>query len=413
MPSDIGLPAVRRAARLDPEAHALLRAINIMLPRLDPQRPRLRQMRQRWQLLARLLGRKVPVARVDNLSIQGPAGPLKLRIFRPHRPRHAGDGDAAAPALLWFHGGGFVLGSVATADSICRNIAARSGAIVVTAQYRLAPEHALLAGREDSLAVLDWMVANSEALGIDATRIAVGGDSAGGNLAAVLAQRAVRRGYPAPVLQVLVYPATNLRDEPPSRAENAKGYLLTAESIAWFDALGATRSPVDTNDPLLSPALARSLKGLPPTLIVSAGYDPIRDDGLAYAGHLRATGVSVQLLHYGGQFHGFLNFDTVLRAARDALDRMGDALADAFAGCSAPDRTYEIDAGGGWQAMAGQTARDLLVGGLMWGEWLEQSRNGLLGAGGAENPLFNPMTRLRAQSASMFARLEVRETYPT
>ncbi|HYP70275.1 MAG TPA: alpha/beta hydrolase, partial [Variovorax sp.] len=127
MASEIGLPAVRRAVRLDPEAHALLRAINVMLPRLDQQLPRLRQMRRRWHLLARLLGRKVPVAHVDDRSIQGPGGLLKLRIFRPGL---AGTGDAKAPVLLWFHGGGFVLGSVATADSICRNLAARSGAVV-------------------------------------------------------------------------------------------------------------------------------------------------------------------------------------------------------------------------------------------------------------------------------------------
>ena len=402
-----GLPMQRRAAALDPEAQALLRYINAFLPRLDPERPRLAQMRRRWRLLARLLGRKVAVAKVDDRTIDGPNGPLKLRVITPGvatkdaKPR---------PVLLWFHGGGFVLGGVETADSICRNLAARSGAIVVTAQYRLAPEHALHAGRDDSLAVLDWTVAHADELGIDSTRIAVGGDSAGGNLAAVLAQRVAERGHPALALQLLVYPATNLRDEPASRTENAKGYLLTAESIHWFDRLIASKQAIDPADPLLSPALAADLSGLPPAMIVSAGYDPIRDDGLAYAAQLRAVGVPVQLLHYAGQFHGFINFDAVLHGARDALDRMGDALAATFAGCPLPDGTWEINAEGALPTWAGQRARDVFVGGLMWGEWLEQSRNTVFG-GRLANPLFNPASVVRSQWAAAFARLHARQTW--
>lgn len=406
-----GLPLQRRAARLDPEAQSLLRAINAMQPRLGTAQPQLRKMRGRWLLLARLLGRQVAVARVEDRRIEGPGGPLRLRIFRPQQSLR--DGAGPAPVLLWFHGGGFVLGGIATADSICRNLAARSGAVVVTAQYRLAPEHAVLAGREDSLAVLDWLVANADALGIDATRMAVGGDSAGGNLAAVLAQRAATRGLPALRLQLLVYPATNLRDRPASHAENAQGYFLTGESIDWFESLIASNEGFDPSDPLVSPALATDLRALPPALVVSTGYDPIRDDGLTYTGQLREAGVPVQLLHYGGQFHGFINFDAVLRAARDALDRMGDGLAHALSGElpeTMPDRTCEIGAEGAPPAWTSQRLRDYFVGGLMWGEWLERSRNGLVGASGG-TVMLNPATFARTQWAEAFARLSVRETW--
>ena len=413
------MPARLRAAQLDPEAQALLRYLNLLAPRADKGTFDLRQMRRRWSVLARLAGRRVPVAAVENRSIEGPAGPLRLRIFRPQRPQAATSGGPP-PVFLWFHGGGFVVGGIATADSICRNIAARSGAVVVTAQYRLAPEHHLHAGREDSLAVLDWIVAHAAELGVDAGRIAVGGDSAGGNLAAVLAQRAARRGHPPLRLQVLAYPATNLRDRFGSYTENGEGYLLTAANIDWFESLFGRN--VDASEPLVSPALAPDVADVAPALIVSTGFDPIRDDGLAYAGLLRAAHVPVQLLHYGGQFHGFINFDAVLRSARDALDRIADALADAFAEDHArtPDRTCEIGTEARLPIPVGQAVRDMWVGSLMWAEWAEQKRNGLVAAalpeafrpaGWIAHPLANPATLLRAQWAAALTRLEVRETY--
>jgi acetyl esterase len=417
-----GMPTRRRAAQLDPEAQALLRYLNLVQRASATQAPEVKQMRRRWKVLALALGRRTPVAAIEHRRIDGPAGPLQVRLYRPTAERAS---SKPLPVFLWFHGGGFVMGGVSTADSICRAIAERSGAVVVTAQYRLAPEHGLRAGRDDSLAVYDWVVREADALGIDASRTAVGGDSAGGNLAAVLAQRIAQRCKQrgqqrrenAMRLQVLVYPATNLRDAPASRAENAQGYLLTAANIAWFETQFA--AGLDTADPLVSPALATDLHGLPPALLVGAGFDPIRDDGLAYAGLLRAAGVPVQLLHYGGQFHGFVNFDAVLRTSRDALDRIGDALAGAFAGEAAADCTIEIGSGGRIvPALFGGVLRDAVVGGLMLAERTEQARNALVGSvmptaarGWLAHPVWNPASQLRSVWVSALAPLEARQTH--
>jgi len=416
------MPTRLRAERLDPESQALLRYLNLAQGRSATRVPDVRQMRRRWKLAALAFGRRTPVAAVEHRRIEGPAGPLRVRIYRPA----ARGAPGKLPVFLFFHGGGFVMGGVGTADSICRAIAERSGAVVVTAQYRLAPEHGLHAGRDDSLTVYDWIVREADALGIDASRTAFGGDSAGGNLAAVLAQRIAQRGKSsgrdngvihAMRLQVLVYPATNLRDTLASKAENAEGYLLTAANIEWFETQFA--AGLDTADPLVSPALAQDLRGLPPALVVSAGFDPIRDDGLAYADLLRAAGVPVQLLHYGGQFHGFVNFDAVLHGARDALDRIGDALATAFAGERAPDRTIEIGTGGRTgPALLGGALRDAMVGSLMLAEWTEHARNTLAASmmptaarGWLAYPVWNVASQWRSMWVSALAPLEARQTH--
>jgi len=222
---------------------------------------------------------------------------------------------------------------------------------------------------------------------------------------------------------VLAYPATNLRDVYPSRTQNADGFLLTAASIAWFDAqVGTQHRTVD--DPQLSPALAQDLTALPPALILSAGFDPIRDDGLAYAALLRQAGVPVQLLHYAGQFHGFLNFDAVLRAARDALDRVGDALSQALASqrvsVVTPNCTLELSAALRSPAGLGMLQRDMVIGGLMAAEWMEGARNRMLGAlvprrtaasSWLAQPWINPATQLRGQFALAYAPLVAKRTF--
>lgn len=418
LPAGPGLPRTLRAPRPDPEAQVLLRSLNLVARRTAGQVPTVAAMRRRWHLMSTLMARRVPLPRVDNYRIPGPGGTLALRLFSA---APAGVG-AARPLFLWLHGGGFTVGNLATADAICRHIAARSGAVVATVRYRLAPEHDLHAGREDALAALDWLRAHAARLGLDAERIALGGDSAGGNLAAALAQRLAERGdAPPPRLQVLVYPATNLRDAYPSRAQNAEGYLLTEESIRWFDAqIGA--HPHDLDDARLSPALAPRLAGQPPALVLSAGFDPIRDDGLAYAARLRAEGVPVRLLHYAGQFHGFLNFDAVLRAARDALDRIGDALAAAFEGgpAACADCTLELGATAQAPALLGPWVPQWVTGGLMAGEWLERSRNRVLGAFvptgldgwfALAKPWAQPATQLRERIAAAYAPLEAKRTF--
>lgn len=420
MPKGAGSPQQTRAERLDPEAVALLKLLNLA-DRSRITHANLRRKRMAWRLSAKALGRGTTMVQVEALHIPGPEAPIELRLYYP-APQ-----TAPAPAFLWFHGGGFLMGGLDSADAICRRLALTSGAVVVTARYRLAPEHDLYAGREDCMAVLDWVTREGHAHGIDAARLAVGGDSAGGNLAAALSQRAVERGGPPLRLQALVYPATNLREDFLSKSENACGYLLTSDGIDAIKSLITEERP-DLADPWLSPGLRPDLKGLPPALILTAGFDPIRDDGLAYAERLREAGVPVELLHYAGQFHGFLNFDGVLRAARDALERIGAALQHALletpAG-TAPemaDRTLEIatrfrDAAA-WPGLV--AGRNLLAAGFMLGERLEGWRtdvacrmlpSGSLWAGLAASPWLNPITACRAQMAHSFAAIEARETY--
>jgi acetyl esterase len=328
----VGMPQRIRADEPDRDARAFLRCFN---PFVRPVRHySLRELRRRWHLLAVTLGEGKPVARVARVVIDGPAGPIELKIFHPEAS------GAAQPALLWCHGGGFLLGDTGSADAMCRSMARASGCVVVAPSYRLAPEHDLYAGREDVLAALQWIAQRGASIGVNPSRLAIGGDSAGGNIAAAVAQHCTQQGAPAVALQVLVYPATNLHSDYPSKAENARGYLLTAEVMDWMKAriTGST----DLGDPWISPGRNAKLRGLPPALILTAGFDPVRDDGLDYAARLRAAGVPVELLHYTGQFHGFLNFDSVIRAGRDALQRIGGSLHRALRAGQPLDRTLEI-----------------------------------------------------------------------
>jgi len=419
-PQRCGRPERPRADQLDPEATTLLKLLNLMMARKPIDGPNLRRHRLAWRVSAAALGRAEPVAQVETRLIPGPASPIELRVYRPVAPA------GPAPAFLWFHGGAFLMGGIATADTICRHLALASGAVVIAVRYRLAPEHDLYAGREDCLAALEWVAREGHTLGIDATRLAVGGDSAGGNLAAAVAQRWAERGGPALRLQVLVYPATNLRDHFASKRENASGYLLTSDGIDAIEALLDQGKP-DVADPWISPALQPELRGLPPALILTAGFDPIRDDGLAYAGLLRNAQVPVELLHYAGQFHGFLNFDGVLRAARDALDRVGASLQQALAPLedeprALVDRTLELTA----PLRAPLPSPVLPAGGTLWiaslmmGERLEGWRKALTRSLLPDRPwtraltasaLFNPVTSYRARLAERYAAIDARETY--
>jgi acetyl esterase len=311
----------------------LLRWINLTSWLPIERRP-VRTQRAVWRLTALALGRRPDVDSVLSRVIAGPAGPIELRIFSPGRSKQP------LPAFLWCHGGGFLVGGLDTSESICRQVARSAGCIVVAVRYRLAPEHDLLASRQDFLAALEWAAQHGATVGIDTSRIAVGGDSAGGNICAAVAQHAARHGGPQVCLQVLAYPATDLLQTFPSKEENAKGYLVTASGLDWIARTAGV--PANADDPWLSPRRCNDLRDLPPALIVSAGFDPIRDDGLDYGARLRAAGVPVQLLHYGGQFHGFLNFDALIGASGDALARIAHGLAKAFGGEPAADCTIEI-----------------------------------------------------------------------
>lgn len=429
-----GLPECRRADQVDLEAGALLRILSLPA-RGTLTMPEIRRQRRVWDLIARAGGRTDPVAEVRDFYIPTESGRVEARLYRPTAS------PDPLPAFVWFHGGAFMIGGLTTADTICRRIARSSGAAVVSVRYRLAPENNLYAGRADCMAAMRWLAQHGAELGIDAARLAVGGDSAGGNLAAAVAQRCTQEEAIALRLQVLIYPATNLRDEFASKQENAEGYLLTAQVVdSVRDLLQELHT--DVTDPWVSPALNPQLGGLPPALVLTAGFDPIRDDGLSYAQRLRQAGVPVQLLHYPGQFHGFVNFDGLLRTARDALDRIGEALRLALAPEPQPapaNQTLEISAASnapGPRSQPTLSAASIsprlgakwISGGLMLGERLESARAQWLrealgrapwlgtvaGAWALEPeamPWLNPVTTWRAQLARRHAPIRIHESF--
>ncbi|MCY1401795.1 Acetyl esterase [compost metagenome] len=336
-----GYPTTLRAGQLDRDARNFLRAVNLVPNPAAADKPspsQLKIVRESFRLAALALGSRPAVASVREREIAGPGGPIVLRIFVPFASKQP------LPALLWNFGGGFIVGGLDTGESICRNIALAAGCITVAVNYRRSPEHDISASRADVLAALEWLAGHGAEEGIDTSRLAIGGDSAGGNLSAAVAQEAQRRGGPTLRMQVLVYPATELLERFPSYEENIDGgYFLTREGVDLIEAfLAESIENLDLADPWYSPRRSPDLGGLPPALVLTAGFDPIRDDGLDYAARLRDAGVPVEVLHYAGQFHGFLNFDTLVGAARNALRRIGAALKDAFADAPAVDRTIEI-----------------------------------------------------------------------
>jgi acetyl esterase len=262
---------------------------------------------------------------VRNLAADGPGGPIPLRVYRP-----AGvAAGAPLPALVYFHGGGWVIGDLDTHDVQCRQLTAEAGITVVAVDYRLAPEHKFPAAVDDAWAATRWLVAHGPELGVDARRLAVGGDSAGGNLAAVVALLARDAGAPAIALQVLVYPVTDLGAESPSYSAFAEGYMLTRESMRWF-INHYLKSRSEAQDWRASPIRAASLAGLPPALVVTAGYDPLRDEGAAYAARLTEAGVPVDYVCYGGMIHGFMPMGRLIDTGNRALAHVAATLRQAL-----------------------------------------------------------------------------------
>jgi acetyl esterase len=264
------------------------------------------------------------IGRVKDLVTDGA---IPLRVYRP-----AGVPDSARlPAYVYFHGGGWVIGDLETHDVVCRQITAEAGVSVVSVDYRLAPEHKFPAAADDAWAATRWTVAHAAELGIDGERLAVGGDSAGGNLAAVVALLARDAGAPAIALQVLLYPVTDVAAESPSYQDFADGYMLTRDGMRWFIAHYLSKRE-EAADWRASPLRAPSLAGLPPALIVTAGFDPLRDEGEAYATRLREAGVRVDAVCYGGMVHGFVPMGRLLDTADRALTLIGGALRQALRG---------------------------------------------------------------------------------
>jgi acetyl esterase len=295
---------------VDPQIQALL-ALRAQLPPLNT----LPVSDAREQMAARDIPglRKPDVASVVNRDMQGPAGSLALRIYAPK-------GEGPFPLMVFFHGSGFVLCNLDTHDGLCRNLCAGAGCVVVSVDYRLAPEHKFPAAPDDCLAATAWVEENASALHGDAGRIMVAGDSAGGNLAAVTALRARDEGGPRLIGQMLIYPVTDYyQPSTPSMIENAEGFGLTRDVMIWFwDHY--VRSPRDGVHPHAAPLRATTLAGLPRALVVTAEYDPLRDEGEYYAEAMHKNGVPVEMKRWDGVNHGFFNLPGIVDKATQAVD---------------------------------------------------------------------------------------------
>ncbi len=280
--------------------------------------------RATYEAMAELGGPEESLARVEDRALPGPAGDIPVRVYTP-----AGDGPL--PALVHFHGGGWVIGSLNSHDRQCRALANASGHVVIAVEYRLAPEHKYPAAAEDCLAVTEYVMAHPEEFGIDGHRVAVGGDSAGGNLAAVVCQMMRDHGDPLPSFQLLVYPVTDHDFGTVSYRDNADGYLLTRASMEWFWN-HYLHSAADGAQPYASPLRAEHLSGLPPALVITAEFDPLRDEGEAYAARLKEAGVAVAQTRYDGMVHGFWQLGGMLPQGRQAIAQAAEALRRAAGG---------------------------------------------------------------------------------
>ncbi len=270
-------------------------------------------------------------AGVMDLSIPGPAGAIPVRHYTPvntvsvdsSRKRTSAGSE---PLVVFFHGGGFVVGDLDTHDDLCRLMCRDAGVHVLSVHYRLAPEHPAPAAIEDCYAAYRWALEHAAELGADPARVAVGGDSAGGNLSAVVSQLARNEGVALPVLQLLLYPITNFAGDTRSKTLFADGYFLTKMDMDWFQDNYLLGSPLDASDPRVSPLLADDLSGLPPAMVLTGGFDPLRDEGNQYAEALAAAGVPVDHRQFGPLVHAFANFFPLGGASATATAEVVSAL---------------------------------------------------------------------------------------
>ena len=305
---------------LNPQAKFVLDQMAAMgMPPIHEQEPE--AVREANRLPPAVPGAEM--AHVEDRAVPGPAGDIPVRVYRPT------EADDHA-LLVWYHGGGWVIGDLDGADVTCRELAARSGSVVVSVDYRLAPEHRYPAAHEDCYAATVWAAEHASELGADAGKLCVGGDSAGGNLAAVVSLRARDEDGPAIRFQLLVYPVTNHDYETGSYRDNAEGYLLTRDGMEWFwnHYLGPDG---DGSHPHASPLRAASLSGLPPAHVITAEYDPLRDEGEAYAQRLQEAGVATTQTRYPGQIHAFYGMHGVLDDATNAVEESAQRLRAALA----------------------------------------------------------------------------------
>jgi acetyl esterase len=323
LPTPVRRAAAGRTVRIDGQDLALDAQLLLRLQRIaraELVRGSVERSRALLDAARHLVsGKPIEPVSVREIAVPTPDGDLPATLYTPvGLPEES-------PLLVFFHGGGWVIGTRASHDNAVRFLAKHAGLRVLSIEYRLAPEFPFPAATEDALAAFDYAVAKAGDLGADPARIAVGGDSAGGNLAAVTAQQAVRRGGPVPAFQLLIYPATDFARRYRSQDLFAENLFLTDVHMKWFEGHYVPEG-TDLTDPRLSPLRADDLSGLPPALIVTAGFDPLRDEGEAYAEKLREAGVEVALRRHEDLIHGFINFTGVGTRFREALAEMAGAL---------------------------------------------------------------------------------------
>ena len=315
--------------QLDPQVQVVVDEINATMAQSEAEslwhRP-IADVRADFDNL--VLGLQAPgpeVGRVENRDIRGPHGPIPIRIYWPE------DSDPGTPLPVYinYHGSGYVVLSIDTHDNVCRALCRGAGCIVIAVSYCKAPENKFPKPTDEAWASLEWIAANAAEIGADPARIAVGGDSAGGCLAAVTAQRAKREGGPPLVFQLLVYPVTDTREDRPSYKSFGDGYVLTAETMAWFfDCY--FNNDAEKSDLAAAPLRADDLSGLPPALVMTASHDPLHDDGVAYAEKLKSAGVPTDYRNYEGHIHGFWTATGRMDVAAEAQATACAALRQAF-----------------------------------------------------------------------------------
>ncbi|GHO90553.1 acetylhydrolase [Reticulibacter mediterranei] len=305
---------------LDPQAQALLTAA-AGAPPLNTLSPAAARQFMRESLIP-LGGEPEPVHMVEDREVSGPQGTIPVRIYTP-------EGQGPFPVLIFFHGGGWVIGDLDTHDAICRSLTRSAGCVTVSVDYRLAPEHKYPAARDDCYAATKWVAENARSFNGDPERLAVGGDSAGGGLAAVVTLMARDQGGPHLAYQFLIYPVTDYyKPGTPSYQENAEGYFLTRDDMIWF--WDHYMSSEEARHPYASPLRAESLHSLPPAMVITAEFDPLRDEGEQYATRLRETGISVVSIRYPGQMHLFMNMAGAIDQGKRALADVSTGLRFAF-----------------------------------------------------------------------------------
>lgn len=304
---------------LDPQVVQVMEAMAALgLPPADTVSPE--EARANAKLRKRSPGPEV--AKVEDRTIPGPDSDVPVRIYTP-------ESSGPFPILVWFHGGGWVVGDLESADGSARNLCVGGQCVVVSVDYRLAPDAKFPGPAEDCWAATIWAVDNAARINGDPTRLAVGGDSAGGNLAAVMALMAAERGGPEIALQLLIYPVTDVNFNTVSYSDNAEGYSLTKVGMQWYWE-HYLENDADALNPYAAPLQAESLVGQPPALVITAEFDPLRDEGEAYAKRLTEAGVATTVTRYDGMIHGFFSMTAVVDKSQQAMDQASSALRSAF-----------------------------------------------------------------------------------